>query len=261
MNILEKIIAQKRRRVEEEKKKCPQKELEKMLQQSSPPLDFTAALAAPGLSLIAEFKRASPSRGLISSSSCPHTVARAYQQGGAAAISVLTEEDFFRGSSQDLQQVRQAVDLPILAKDFFLTPYQIYRAFLSGADAILLIAAVLEDGQLKDLYSLAGDLGLAVLLEVHHKDELERVCKVLTPKILGLNNRDLTTMTVDLMSTLSLVDLIPPGPLVVSESGIRRLEDVLLLEKKGLDAILVGEALMTGTPISRLLGGKKNDTG
>lgn len=254
MNMLEKITARKRIRVQEKKKIRPQKELEGMAANGPSPLDFPWAISLPGISLIAEFKRASPSRGLIKASASPGSVAQAYQEGGASAISVLTEEDFFLGSVMDLTEVRRVVDVPLLAKDFFLTPYQIYEARLCGADAILLIAAILTDKELLDLYSLAESLGLAVLLEVHNGEEIGRVSRLFAPKIMGINNRDLSTFVVDMKTTLSLIDLIPSGSLVVSESGIKRREEVLLLQEKGVDAVLVGEALMTGRSIKSLLG-------
>lgn len=259
MGILEKIVVAKKKGIKARMEELPQKKLLGLLDRIPPPRDFYGAISSQGISLIAEFKRASPSKGPLGLHLSPLEMAKSYERGGAAAISVLTEEDFFLGSLEDLQKVKEGVRIPVLAKDFFLTPYQLYEARVFGADAILLIAGLLGDEELVDLYTLARRLSLGVLLEVHDEGEVERVLKHASQGILGINNRDLSTFSVDMNTTLKLLPLIPKEYLVVSESGIKDHRQVLLLGKRGVNALLVGEALMTGGPvhktISQLMGG------
>ena len=224
----------------------------------APPLrDFAAALRAPGVSLIAEIKRASPSKGPLRPDLDPPSLAQAYEANGASAISVLTDARFFGGSLQDLRTVRQAVDLPVLRKEFVLELYQVYEARAAGADALLLIVAALEDAQLGPLYRLTRDLGLTALIEVHNKGELQRAL-ALSPRVVGINNRDLRTFEVHLETTECLRPAIPAEVVVVAESGIHTAADVARLAQCGVDAMLVGESLVraqdAGAQVRDLLG-------
>jgi indole-3-glycerol phosphate synthase len=204
---------------------------------------FMAALRAPGVSLIAEHKRRSPSAGAIREDLELEQVVAAYQAGGAAALSVLTEEQSFGGSLQDLRRARAASELPILRKDFTVDPQQLYEALEAGADAVLLIVAALSDRELAELHARAGELGLAALVEVHDEAELERAL-ALAPELVGINNRDLRTLAVDPARALALRGRIPPQVTVVAESGYGRAEQLCELARAGIDAVLVGETLM-----------------
>ena len=217
---------------------------------SSLPRDFEGALRVPGVSLIAEVKRASPSKGLIRPDFDPVALAREYEANGAVAISVLTDQHFFQGHLEHLRDVRQSVGLPVLRKDFILDPYQIYEARAAGADAVLLIVAALDDGDLTALHQLAGELGMTALVEVHGAAELERALAI-GPRIVGVNNRDLRTFTVDLETTARLRTLVPADVLLVAESGIRTRTDVERLVSIGVDAMLVGESLLRANDIGR----------
>ncbi|MCJ7605135.1 MAG: indole-3-glycerol phosphate synthase TrpC [Dehalococcoidales bacterium] len=252
MTILDKIIEDKRQEVTGLKQSSPQSVLEEMIEQRMPVRGFAGALATPGISLIAEAKKASPSRGLL----CPDfdavRLARTYEESGAAAISVLTESKYFQGRLDYLTAVKGAVDIPVLRKDFIFDPYQVYESAAAGADAILLIVAVLTDGQLDELQSLANDLGLACLVEVHDESEVERAVGA-GVRIIGINNRDLVTFDVDITTTGRLRPLIPEGPITVSESGIRTRDDMTLLQGYGVDAILVGESLVTSENIPQTI--------
>jgi len=213
--------------------------------EAAPPVrSFRESLATAGeVSLIAELKRASPSRGLIREDFDVPTLASAYERGGARALSVLTEPDFFQGSFEYVEAARRASRLPVLAKDFFLTPYQIYEARSHGADAVLLIVAALSDQELSDFRALATDLGLAALVEVHNEHELGRALAC-GADIVGINNRDLRTFEVDLATTEELSPLVPAGVLKVAESGIVTPDDVARVAAAEVDAMLVGESLM-----------------
>lgn len=210
--------------------------------------DFRAALAKPGLSVIAEHKRSSPSAGLIREDMELADVVSAYERAGASALSVLTEETRFGGSLEDLAAARAAAGLPILRKDFIVGAYQIHEALAGGADAVLLIVAALEAGPLADLHALAGQLGLAALVEVHNARELE-VASAIGAQIIGINNRNLSTLQVDIATTYDLLPKVPAGAVVVSESGLRTREQLRRLEEAGLDAVLIGEALMRSPDI------------
>jgi indole-3-glycerol phosphate synthase len=222
-----------------------------------PPRDLAAALRAAGVSLIAEIKRASPSRGLLHPDLDPAAQATAYEAHGAAAISVLTDERFFQGTLDDLRAVRQAVDLPVLRKEFVLEPYQVYQARAAGADAVLLIVAALDDANLRSLYDLVYELGMSALVEVHDEIELERAL-ALCPRILGINNRNLHTFEVSLDITARLSQAVPPDTVLVAESGIHAAADVERLADLGVHGMLVGESLVrapdVGAKIRELTG-------
>ncbi len=205
--------------------------------------DFAAALIAEVPAILSEVKKASPSKGLLSHDFDPARIARSYEEGGAAALSVLTDERFFQGSLTDLAAARAAVRLPVLRKDFTLAPFHVYEAAAHGADAILLIAALLDLKALRDLRELAESLSMAALVEVHDGEEL-RIAVASGAKIIGVNNRDLRTFEVRLETSLSLADQIPSGVIRVSESGIHTHEDVAKLTDAGYSAFLVGEHLM-----------------
>lgn len=267
--ILQKILASKRDEVRKRQAGVPAAALERLAAVAPPALDFAGAIRKGpqgGIRLIAEFKRASPSRGTIRAELDPADVARQYADAGAAAISVLTDAPFFHGSADDLRSVRAAVKAPVLQKDFILDAYQLLEARSLGADAILLIAAALPDEALGRLYKAAAELGLAALVEVHDEADLDRALAIGPPadgagggpRIIGINNRDLRTFEVSLATTFRLRPLIPPGIIVVSESGIRSRADALKLQEAGVDAMLVGEWLMrqpdAGKAAAELLG-------
>jgi indole-3-glycerol phosphate synthase len=210
---------------------------------------FKRRLFKPGeITLIAEVKKASPSAGVIAEDFDPVQQARVYGAAGAHAISVLTDEKFFQGSLLDMKQVREQVELPVLRKDFIVSPLQVYEASVAGADAILLIVAALEKGELKDLHNLASDLQLDVLVEVHDLKEMDQAVDI-GAEIIGINNRDLHTFEIHLETTLKLAEEIPSECLAVSESGIKTREDVKLLRDAGMNCILVGETLMRSKDI------------
>jgi indole-3-glycerol phosphate synthase len=249
--ILDDIVADKREELARAKAETPLRELEVRISQQDVPLAFASALRGDGVSIIAEVKKASPSKGLLCPDFDPVRLARAYAEGGAAAISVLTEVNYFQGSLDYLLQIKSALEpvrMPLLRKDFIFDPYQVYEARAYGADAILLIAAILEDGQLDDLITLAAELGMQCLVEVHDRNELERVLRG-NAQIIGINNRDLRTFEVDIRATERLRPLIPPDRVVVSESGISRREDIDVLWGWGVNAALVGEALVVADDI------------
>lgn len=206
--------------------------------------DFASALRRPRPSIIAELKKASPSKGLIAAEYAPSTIAIAYQQGGAAALSVLTDREFFQGTLEDLQTARAASSLPVLRKDFTIDARQILEAAAHGADAILLIAAILSDAELRNFEERTQDLGLAALVEVHDETELKRAIDA-GALLIGVNNRDLHTFEVRLETSLRLAELMPPGVTRVAESGIQSADDVRRLWDAGYNAFLVGEHLMT----------------
>lgn len=224
---------------------------------TEPPRDFFAALIAPGLSLIAEVKRASPSAGGIAPGADPVVQATAYEAGGAAAISVLTEPNHFGGSLDDLRAVHAAVSIPVLRKDFLCHPLHVVEARAAGADAVLLIVAALSDDVLGELHELATSLGMTALVEVHDADEVPRALAI-GARVIGINTRDLRTLTVTPGVVAAVRPFIPAGVIVVGESGIRTRADVAMMEASGCDAVLVGEALMrAGDPqaaVGTLLG-------
>jgi indole-3-glycerol phosphate synthase len=213
-----------------------------------PPRDMRAAVRRDTVALIAEVKHASPSKGLLIADFDPAALAMTYAENGAAAISVLTDERFFKGHLGDLTTVREATPVPVLRKDFVIDPYQVYEGRAAGADAILLIVAALDDAQLANLHVLVIELGMAALVEVHNEDELDRALR-LNPPLIGVNNRDLKTFDVDLRTTARLAESIPGDVTLVAESGIFTAADVRTMARAGAHAVLVGEALVTSGDI------------
>jgi indole-3-glycerol phosphate synthase len=257
-NVLERIVASKRREIEAAQAARPERELRAALRDAPEVRDFFAALAAPGpIKLIAEVKKASPSRGVLRAEFRPVDIARVYEAHGAACISVLTDGPFFQGSLDHLRLIRESVGLPVLRKDFLIESYQLLEARVAGADAVLLIAECLDDCQLRSLHDEALELGLAPLVELYEPDNLQRVFDA-GATLIGINNRDLRTFETDLSHTLRLRPRVPHECVLISESGIRTRSDVERLEAAGVDAILVGETLMAspdiGAAVDRLLG-------
>lgn len=258
IDILEKIVAAKRRELAATTARLPLDEMEYHAAEAPPARDFLAALSGPGpIQLIAEVKKASPSAGVIRDDFDPIAIARSYQAHGAACLSVLTDTPFFQGHLSYLARIRAAVAIPLLRKDFIIDEYQVVEARLAGADAILLIAEILDDAALAALQARARTLGMAALVEFHDEANLPRVLAS-GASLVGVNNRDLKRFVSDLDQTFRLRDRIPPGVTLVSESGIKTRRDVELLEAAGVHAILVGEALMRqadlGLAVERLLG-------
>jgi indole-3-glycerol phosphate synthase len=248
-SVLEAILRSTREELERRKRVLSPQALEARLSSleashgDRPGRSLASALGAPGMAVIAEFKRRSPSAGSLRASADVGEIIVAYERGGAAALSVLTEGPNFGGSLEDLRVARGACELPILRKDFIVDPYQLHEALLAGADAVLLIVAALEQEELATLHRSAGELGLDVLVEVHDQRELHSALS-LDAKLIGINNRDLRDFSVDVGRTAALVGEVPPGVAVVSESGIRRSEQLRELESEGVSAVLVGESLM-----------------
>jgi indole-3-glycerol phosphate synthase/phosphoribosylanthranilate isomerase len=261
--ILENIVSTRRRTLDETRIAVPLERVQQMAEARKERRDFAAALApsadagAPRtLHVIAELKRASPSRGLLRQHYRRREIAAGYAKGGASALSVLTEEHYFLGSTQDLAEVRQAVEIPILRKDFILESYQVYESVAAGADALLLIVAALPDDDLRSLLELSKQLRIDALVEVHTEAELERALAA-GARIIGINNRDLKTLEVKLETSFELRAKIPPGCLTVSESGIKTPADLRRVRDAGFDAVLIGERLMTqhdpGQALQKLL--------
>lgn len=247
---LDSMVADKLAKLEQRQKNAPLSELRAAIKEKPLPLDLAAALAGDRLRLIAEVKRASPSRGVLCPDLDPVKLSGTYTRCGAAAISVLTESRYFGGSGEDLVAIRrQLPKIPLLRKDFVLKPYQVFESRAWGTDAVLLIVAILDDTELKELLSLSHALGMQCLVEVHNEEELKRAlaCDV---KIIGINNRNLDTMAVDINVTKRLRPLIPSNRLVVSESGIKGRGDVEKLREWGVDAVLIGEALVTASDVA-----------
>lgn len=255
--ILDEIVREKEREVNLRKSLLPLKEIKERLDGIDHTRDFKTAITRDrSIRLIAEIKHASPLKGIIRKEFDPVALTLAYQSHEACAISVLTDKNF-DGKLEHLRMVRQASSIPILRKDFIIDPYQVYESRLNGADAILLIAAILDPDKINTFILLAKELGMTPVVEVHTEQELEMVLGT-EAQIIGINNRNLYTFAVDLRTTLRLKPLIPPSRLVVSESGINSREDILLLEDKGIDAVLIGEAILrsldVGSKIDELLG-------
>jgi indole-3-glycerol phosphate synthase len=251
-NILEEIVWQKEKEVEQRRERMPLIELQsKVRDLERRPLDFVAALrqAQTRPALIAEVKKASPSKGVICENFDPVAIAQSYVTGGAACISVLTDEKFFQGSFDALQQVRDAVEVPLLCKDFLIYPYQIYLARLHGADAVLLIAAILSDKDLLYFHKIATALGMAALVEVHTLEELDRVLQLPDVKLIGINNRNLEDFSVDLNTTEQLIaahaeQIQAHNAIVISESGLYTAADLQRVQQAGAGAVLIGESLV-----------------
>lgn len=245
--ILDEIIENKLMEVEQSEKELPLENLIENLGQAPPVRDFYSALKPEGnLRIIAEIKRASPSKGIISNNFDPVLIAEGYAKAGASALSVLTDEKYFKGSLSYLKQIREAVDTPLLRKDFIMKPYQVYEARLYGADALLLIVSALDQGALKELLELTQSLGMNALVEVHDEQEMERAV-LAGARIIGINNRDLKTFTVDLGVSKRLSKNAPEHSIVVAESGIKTEDDILSLRSQGVHVFLIGETFMKTT--------------
>jgi indole-3-glycerol phosphate synthase len=243
-NILDKIVAKKWEEIAAAKTRVAETELRAQIQSAPPVRDFFGALAAEGpIKLIAEVKKASPSKGIIRADFDPVAIAREYEAAGATCLSVLTDEHFFQGSLEYLKQIRAAVQLPLLRKDFILDSYQLLEARAAGADAVLLIAECLDDCNLRKLHNEALDLGLTSLVEFYDEENLDRVLAA-GAQLIGVNNRDLRTFVTDLGRTVRLRERVPLDAVFVGESGIFTRDDVLRLQAAGVDAMLVGESLM-----------------
>jgi len=259
MDILRRILATKRDEVLSARERTPLSDLFKVARSVPPPRDFAAALRirlATGRSaVIAEVKKASPSKGVLRADFDPAAIAASYAANGAACLSVLTDREYFQGAPEYLAQARAASGLPVLRKDFMVDPYQVFEARVLGADAILLIVAALDDARLRELEALAASLGMATLAEVHDRAELERALQLTTP-LLGINNRNLRTSETTLETTLGLLPAIPDDRIVVTESGILAPPDVARMRAAGVNAFLVGEAFMRaadpGAELARL---------
>jgi len=260
-DILHRILARKREEVAEHAEQRSQAELERAAKTATAARGFHAHMAKRikdgDAAVIAEIKKASPSKGVIRADFSPADIARSYERGGASCLSVLTDVDFFHGCDDYLVEARAACKLPVLRKDFTVDPYQVFEARALGADCILLIVAALEDGALRELCSLGNQVGLDVLVEVHDGEELERALKLPT-KLIGINNRNLRDFHTSLDTTLDLIPAVPKDRLLITESGIRNEDDVLTMRAEGVHAFLVGETFMRaedpGAELERLFG-------
>ena len=250
--ILDQIVADKQLELEVRKRGLPLAELQKTALEQPPPLDLASALRGDHIQLIAEIKKVSPSRGVIRSDFNPGQIAQTYADNGASAISVLTESRYFQGSLNCLNDIRDALEnkrKPLLRKDFLTDPYQIYESRAYGADSLLLIVAILTAEKLEELLRLSHQLNMSCLVEVHNEAELE-IALSSQAKIIGINNRDLSTFTVDVATTERLRPLVPPDRIVVSESGIKDRSDLEKIREWGVDAVLIGESLISATNIA-----------
>jgi indole-3-glycerol phosphate synthase len=255
--ILDQIVAAKRREIASLKKTTPLARLQGAVMDLPPTRDFRQAINHRPYAIIAEVKRSSPSKGRIRKDFDPVKIAATYQEHGAQAVSILTDEQFFEGKGAYLAAIKKAISLPLLRKDFIIDAYQIYETRVLGGDALLLIASILEQRQLLEYIELAGHLGLAPLVEVHTKAELGKALAA-GAEIIGINNRDLKTFSTDLKRTLELAPMIPKGTIAVAESGISSRKDIELLMGAGINCFLIGEALMRaadiGAKLRELLG-------
>jgi indole-3-glycerol phosphate synthase len=241
--ILDRIVEARRESIAHRKRSLPEAALKFAVEKALPPRDFAAALSRDGYNVIAELKKASPSRGVLREHYAPGTLAAGLESAGAAALSVLTEEEFFHGSLGDLKEAKKATQIPILRKDFIIDPWQVLEARAAGADAFLLIVAILEDATLRELLELGRSLKMEPLVEVHSREEIARAVAA-EARIIGVNNRDLRDFSVRLETSLELIEAIPEDCIAVSESGLRTHEDLARLRRAGFDAFLVGEHLM-----------------
>jgi indole-3-glycerol phosphate synthase len=256
--ILDQIVATKRQELERAKSLVPESVLRERVSAAPPSRDFLGALAQAGsIGLIAEVKKASPSKGVIREDFDPVAIAQTYQRHGATCISVLTDEPYFRGRLEYLSQIRQSIEVPLLRKDFIIDRYQVVESRVAGADAVLLIAECLDQGALQNLHDEVLELGMAPLVELYDPENLPRVLQI-GARLVGINNRNLHTFEVDLEHTVRLRQQIPQDRIVVAESGIRTRADVEKLRMAGVRAMLVGESLMAqpdiGAAVDRLLG-------
>lgn len=260
-DILKKIIARKHEEIAERSQQVSLAEMVERATVADACRGFVdsmkAKIAAGDAAVIAEIKKASPSKGVMREHFVPAEIAASYEKGGAACLSVLTDADFFQGSEEYLQQARAACSLPVIRKDFIVDPYQVYEARAINADCILLIVAALDDAQLSELAALATKLGMDVLVEVHDAEELARALPLNLP-LVGINNRNLRTFEVSLQTTLDMLDMIPDDRIVVTESAIHSVEDVQLMRENAVNAFLVGEAFMRaddpGAQLAELFG-------
>ena len=256
-DILERIVDRKREVVEQGKLLVSQKSMEQMAQRAQSTRGFASRLIEQSVmspAIIAEIKKASPSKGVICRQFDPVRIATHYQNGGACCLSVLTDEDFFQGSNEHLKQAREVCQLPILRKEFIIDPWQIYETRAIGADALLLICAILDDVQLHQFYTIAHDIGLDCLVEVHDQEEMERALGV-HAQLIGINNRNLRTFETNLQTSISLTANVRPQrkTLFISESGIGHYQDICLLQKHHINAFLVGESLVCQADPSKAL--------
>ena len=264
-NILDRIVAARRESIAHRKRVLPEVALKIAVEKKAlPSRDFAATLSRDGINVIAELKKASPSVGVLRQEYAPAVLAEALEHAGAAALSVLTEEDFFSGSLADLKEASRVTKIPILRKDFIVDPWQVWETRASGADAFLLIAAILSDASLRELLELGRSLKMEPLVEVHTREELDRVLAA-GARIIGVNNRDLRDFQVHLETSLTLVEAIPEDCIAVSESGLRSHDDLSRLRRAGFDAFLIGERLMAdpdpAASMRVLIGPSGNQTG
>lgn len=246
---IENLISSTRDEVESRKKSIPVAELEKLIAASSHEgKPFNEALVRPGLSVIAEHKRRSPSAGEIRAGSTVTEIVQAYERGGAAALSILTDPFHFGGSLDDLDEARNATGLPILSKNFHIDQYQLYESAAHGADAVLIVVASVGPKRLRALYEEAHALDLDALIEVHNEEELEQALEI-EADVIGINNRDLATFEIDVETTFELMADIPTGITIVAESGIANIDQILRLDDAGVDAVLIGQALMSAPDV------------
>ena len=259
--ILDEIIAARRRRLTIARQRMPLIMLKKVLETKRAARDFAAAISGPGIHVIPEMKQASPARGVLRQNYQPRELAKGYECAGASALSVLTEEDYFHGSLSDLKAAREATRLPVLRKDFIIAPYQVYESAAAGADAVLLIVAALSDEDLRELVELAEILDVAALVEVHTEDELDRALSA-GARVIGVNNRNLRTLEVNLETSFHLRAKMPADCIAVTESGIKAPEDLRRLADAGFSAALIGESLLVaddpGRELARLLAGARS---
>lgn len=248
-SILDKILDKKIEEVEAAKKRSPLTTVRELSERVSKPGDFIKALRRDTVALIAEVKKASPSKGVLIEDFDHLALANTYAGNGASAISVLTDEPFFQGHLMYLKEISRNVDIPTLRKDFIIDPYQIYEARIARASATLLIVSALEDSQLADLHTLIYEIGMTALVEVHNEAELERAMKI-SPKLVGVNNRDLKTFTVDLGTTERIAKLVPDDVTLIAESGLKSAKDIARMGEMGAHAVLIGEGLVTSDDIS-----------
>jgi len=252
-NVLDRIVAARRAAMDKRRRLHPLPVLRMAVEKASAPRDFAAALSKPGLNVIAELKKASPSRGVLRADFEPITLASGLAAAGAAALSVLTEEEFFQGALTNLKLARAAVAVPVLRKDFIFDPWQVWETRSVEGDSFLLIASILDDAQLAELLALGRELRMEPLVEVHSREELDRALRA-GARILGVNNRDLRSFEVRLETSLELIGAIPEACIAVSESGLRARADLERLRDAGFDAFLIGESLMLARDPGQALG-------
>lgn len=257
-SVLAEICDKKRAHVAKQKQAVSLDALKEQIKSAPAPKGFIQTLENAAFpAIIAEVKKASPSKGVIRDDFNPQEIATIYRDNGAACLSVLTDEPYFQGSDDIFRSVRQTVDMPLLRKDFMVDPYQIYESRALGADCILLIMAALNDDEYESLYALSTDLGMDVLVETHNKDELDRANRI-SPKMVGVNNRNLKTLNVDVQTSIDLAEHMPQNALTVAESGLKDHETLLALQQHGYNTFLIGESLMRQNDIATALKTMRN---